>query len=86
MKTGVIVYVAGKVPDHWDEDPAPVLAESESTTDACEFVTSGSGGYDIHYAWWRLLTRGMRRIVCRTATFDRTDKLVFTGREMRLCG
>ncbi len=86
MKTGMIVYVAGKVPDQWDEDPVPAMAGSESPADACEFVISGCGGYDIHYAWWRLLTRGMRRVVCRTAVFDKTDQLVFTGKEMRLCG
>ena len=86
MKTGIIVYVAGNVPDRWDEDLAPAIAGADACADAYEFVTSVSRGYDIHYAWWKLLTKGVRSVVCRTATFDAADKLVFTGRELRLCG
>jgi len=86
MKTGIIVYVAGNVPDQWEEDLRPAIAGADACADAYEFVTSAARGYDIHYAWWKLLTKGSRKVVCRTATFDTPDKLTFTGRELRLCG
>jgi hypothetical protein len=86
MKTGVIIYIVGNVPDDWDEDINKMNNHSAIQADTIEVVVSNFGSYDVHYAWWKLVTKGMQIINCRLALFDRAKKLTLTGKDLRLCG
>ena len=86
MKNGLIVYVAGQVPENWSEEMENDLKKNAMGAEAVEFITTRSGHFDIDDAWHALTVRGMGRIVCTTAYFDETGRLCFTGREMRLSG
>jgi hypothetical protein len=41
---------------------------------------------DMWQAWWRLTTKGMKRILLRFVEIGKDMKVKFTGKEMRLCG
>jgi hypothetical protein len=86
MKNGVIVYVAGQAPESWSEEMEEVLKRDAGSADSVEFITSRSGHFDIADAWHALTVRGMNYIVCKSAVFDEAGQVLFTGKEMRLCG
>ena len=86
MKTGVIVYVAGEVPEQWTEMDERHLRKAQHSADAVEIITSRTGHFDIPDAWRSLIARGMARVVCKMAQFDDNGTLVTTDREMVLCG
>ena len=86
MKTGIIIYLVGDIPDDWNEDVVEIAKKLGIHTDAVEIVSSKPDGYDVHYAWWRLLTQGIQEVVCKLVLFDAPDNLSFTGKELRLCG
>ena len=86
MKSGIIVYVAGQAPADWTEEKEASLEKAAAGADAVELITSRSGHFDIADAWHALTVRGMNHIVCKSAVFDASGRLRFTGKEMRLCG
>jgi hypothetical protein len=86
MKTGIIIYVSGEVPLNWCEKDEINTRKSDCRADAVEIITSVSGHYDVLDAWWFLTSRGMKLVVCKLAEFSNSGKLIFTGRELRLCG
>jgi len=86
MKRGVIVYIAGDVPNEWNEDLNEMINCLGVQADIVEVVASTFGSYDIHYAWWKLVSKGVQSISCKLAMFDSEEKLRFTGKELRLCG
>jgi len=85
MKTGAIVYITGGGnQDNFDEDRA--VKKLNIQADRVEIVSSGSAHFDIMDAWWLLTAKGMKQIICMTATIKEQSELVLTGRELRLCG
>ena len=86
MKTGVIVYVTGNVPDKWDDDLGKIIQCLGIQVDRIEVVVSKFRSYDIHDAWWRLISKGVQSISCKLAVFDSSEGLKLTGKELRLCG
>ncbi len=86
MKRGVILYITGNVPDDWNEDLQEMVNCLDAQADMVEVVVSGFGSYDIHYAWWKLVTKGIQCISCKLVLFDSLEGLKFTGKELRLCG
>jgi len=86
MKSGVIVYVAGQVPENLSEEMEETLKKKAGQVDAVECITSRSGHFDIADAWHALTVRGMNYIVCKSAVLDEAGQLRYTGKEMRLCG
>jgi len=86
MKTGVIIYITGDMPSNWNEKLSDALALLNIKADAIEIVISKLEYNDIHYAWWRLITRGIHSISCKLAVFNSSMELMLTGKELRLCG
>lgn len=86
MKKGIIIYITGKVPEGADEDILKMTNCQDIHADAVEIVISKFESEDIHYAWWKLVTKGSHNIHCKSAFFDTSGNLVFTGRELKLFG
>jgi hypothetical protein len=87
MKTGAIIYVAGDEPQTgFETSPGEHLKQMGVIADQWELVTHNSGHFDIHDAWYRLMTRGMQQVLCMAAEVNPDGGLRLTGRQMRLCG
>lgn len=86
MKTGVIIYIAGKLPDGWDLDAINIQHRLGVQGDSVEVVLSNVSSDDIHFAWWKLIAKGMQIVICKLAIFDSLKDLQLTGKELRLCG
>lgn len=86
MKTGLIVYVVGTEPVDWDADYALRSIKQSSRADMVEIITVTSGHFDVLDAWWSLLTRGMKRIVCTIGEFMPNGDLTLKERKLCLCG
>ena len=86
MKTGLIVYVVGTEPAKWDPDFELKNIKQNSQVDLVEIITVGSGHFDVLDAWWSLLTRGMKRIVCIIGEFTPSGNLILKDRKLCLCG
>ena len=54
--------------------------------DRVEVVSYTTGHFDVMDAWWLLITKGMKKIVCMFAEVTNNSELRLTGRELRLCG
>ena len=86
MKTGLIVYVVGTEPVDWDANSELRAIKQSSQADLVEIITVKSGHFDVLDAWWSLLTRGMKRIVCIIGEFTPNGNLTLKGRKLCLCG
>jgi hypothetical protein len=86
MKTGLIVYVVGTEPAVWDADSQQKAIKQSSQADLVEIITVRSGHFDVLDAWWSLLTRGMKRIVCIIGEFSPNGNLELKERRLCLCG
>jgi len=86
MRTGLIVYVVGAEPPDWDVEGEIKTVKEKHKADLVEIITGSSGYFDVHDAWWPLLTRGMKRVTCIIGEFSPKGGLVFTGSALRLCG
>ena len=86
MKTGLIVYVVGTEPVDWNADAELKAIRQSSRADLVEIITVRSGHFDVLDAWWSLLTRGMKRIVCIIGEFTPNGHLKLKKRELCLCG
>jgi len=87
MKTGVIVYVLGRGEHGFNESSSWEFSGNlDMDADKIEVVISGEDKFDIMDAWWKLTTKGMKRVVCVLAEITNDSRLRLTGRELRLCG
>ena len=86
MRTGVIVYVAGKEALNYEADLEEAGKRLNIKADRIEVVSSMDENFDLMHAWWFLTIKGMKKIVCMTAEVVNHSRLELTGREMRLCG
>ena len=86
MKTGVIIYVVGGSGFDDSIDLEQAAQRLHVRADRVEVVVSQDENFDIMYAWWLLLVKGMRRIVCMFAEVSGHSELKLTGRELVLCG
>ncbi len=85
MKTGIIIYVVGgnMLPEEFDEKNA--IEHLHIQGDRVEMVVYNETHFDINYAWWNLITKGMHRVICKFAQVTNHSKLQLTGREFQLC-
>lgn len=85
MKTGIIIYVVGRdmLPGNFDEKNA--LKNLSIEGNRIEMVVSGEHHFDMNYALWTMLTKGMHRVICKFAQVTTQSKLQLTGREFQLC-
>ncbi len=86
MKTGVIVYVHGKV----DKVNESLLKEQVKrlpmAVDGIRVVSPCSEYFDIMDAWWMFMTKGMNRVLCLGAEPSPDCGVKLNGRQMRLWG
>jgi hypothetical protein len=85
MKTGLIIYVVGNDRENFI-DEAKLQGQIPAWADIVEIVAQNNGHYDIHDAWWKLIARGMQRIICKIAEINDSEKIILTQKELRLCG
>ena len=85
MKTGVILYITG---DHGGCDMETIVKNGVKrfSADGVEVISPTSGHWDIDYAWWSLITKGMHRIICSIVDVDGSGSAGFSDRVMPLCG
>jgi len=86
MKTAVIVYATGEPPPAWSEEKERSIRDLFPEADAVEIITLKTGHFDLHDAWFKLISKGMSLIVCKLAAFNDVGQVRLTGRELRLCG
>ncbi len=86
MKTGVIVYAAGEPPSDWTEESEQSVRDLFPEAAAVEIITSMTGHFDLHDAWFQLVSKGMALIYCKMAVFDDAGHIRLMDRELRLCG
>jgi len=86
MKTGLIVYVVGTEPADWDAVSESKTIKQYINADRIEIITVKSGHFDVLDAWWSLLTRGMKRVVCMIGEFTPNGSLALKERQLCLCG
>ncbi len=86
MKTGVIVYVVGGERLYDNLDMEVVVKRLDLKADKVEIVSANSNHFDVMDAWWLLMAKGMKRVVCMLAEVANSSELKLTGRELRLCG
>ncbi|MBW2449329.1 MAG: hypothetical protein JRE92_02740 [Deltaproteobacteria bacterium] len=86
MKTGLIVYVVGTEPVDWDATSELTAIKQHRQVDMVEIITIKSGHFDVLDAWWSLLTRGMKRIVCIIGEFTPNGNLTLKEHQLFLCG
>ena len=86
MKTGIILYIVGDEPARPTSHTEHLVDQLALDAERIEIVSRNSGHFDVHDAWWTLITKGMRRILCILAEYTKTGDLRLTGRSLRLCG
>jgi len=87
MKTGAIVYVVGG--ESIIDEGFDMIREVRSLpikADRVEVVSPIAGHFDVMDAWWMLIEKGMKRVVCMLAEIVNGSEIRLTGRELRLCG
>jgi hypothetical protein len=85
MKTGLIVYVVGTEPADWDAASEMKTIRQISRVDSVEIITAQWGHFDVLDAWWSLLTRGMKQVICMIGEFTPNGHLTLQGRKLCLC-
>jgi len=85
MKTGLIVYVVGTEPADWNAASEMKNIRQISRVDLVEIITAQWGHFDVLDAWWSLLTRGMKQVICMIGEFTPNGHLTLQGRKLCLC-
>ena len=86
MKTGVILYIVGGEGPYDDFDTEKAVRRLDIRADRVETVLGKSPHFDVMDAWWLLIAKGMKKIVCMLAEVTNNSELRLTGRKLRLCG
>lgn len=86
MKRGMIIYAVGDPPPDWQETDPGVAWDFDPKPDLVQIITRNSGHFEVHDAWFELVSKGMQLMVCKLAAFNELGHMVMTGRELRLCG
>jgi hypothetical protein len=85
MKTGLIVYVVGTEPADWDAAYEMKSIRQICQADRVEIITAQWGHFDVLDAWWSLLTRGMKQVICMIGEFAPNGRLTLQERKLCLC-
>ncbi len=84
MKTGVIFYVKASCDLGDIEEIKKQLKEHFPEVDEVEVALPPESEEDMWQAWWKLTTKGMKRIFLRFVEIG--EGSVKTGKEMKLVG
>jgi hypothetical protein len=85
MKTGLIVYVVGTEPADWDAVSEMKIIRQISRADRVEIISAQWGHLDVLDAWWWLLAKGMKRVICMIGEFTPNGHLTLQDRKLCLC-
>ncbi|MCG6974044.1 MAG: hypothetical protein LJE66_12935 [Desulfobacterales bacterium] len=85
MKTGLIVYVVGTEPADWNAASEMKTIRQICQADLVEIITAQWGHFDVLDAWWSLLTRGMKQVICMIGEFAPNGRLTLQERKLCLC-
>ena len=86
MKTGIILYIVGDKPAEQTTKTEHLVNQLALDAERVEVVSRNTGHFDVHDAWWSLIAKGMKHILCVLAEYTKTGDLRLTGRSLRLCG
>lgn len=86
MKTGIIVYIAGKPPAGRLSETKAAVNSLRFDADRVEIASPYIGHSDVHDAWWSLTSKGMQKIMCAMAEFDASGQIRVKEQMLRLCG
>lgn len=86
MRTGVIIYVSAgaeymtRTADLEDLETRAAYPGAHETCLACSPA-------EVSWGWWRMVSRGLRRVECVAARYDTRRRAIVTrGAPVRLCG
>ncbi len=86
MKTGIILYIVGDEPANHKTDTNHLVNQLPLVAERIEVISRNTGHFDVHDAWWSLIAKGMKHILCVLAEYTKAGDLRLTGRSLRLCG
>ena len=86
MKTGAIFYVTGKRPIREGIEAMDLARRLGIHVDRALLVSRTTGYESVVDAWWTLLTKGMRRVMCCVVTTRDGENFELTAEPLRLCG
>jgi len=71
MKKGMILCVQGQLPEGVAPDDLLKGGHVAFDVDKVAVVSSLDGEGDIHWAWWRMISKGFTSIQCRMAGYEK---------------
>jgi len=86
VKTGAILYIMGQTEIDEEIDPSAVIKNLGIQADKVVVVSATSSHEDIQDAWWMLLARGMKRVLCLFVATQDGATFRLAGQPLRLCG
>jgi hypothetical protein len=86
LKTGIIIYIVGDTPNVPPSDPMEMARKLMLGADRLEIVSSHYGHFDVHDAWWSLVSKGMQRILCTLGEYNPCGQIQLKSQTLRLCG
>ena len=86
MKTGAIVYITGVENLGAEFNLEHAVKRLDLDADRVEVVSKDIGHFDVMDAWWMLIVKGVKSVVCLMAEVIGNSELRLTGRQLRLCG
>ena len=86
MKTGAIFYVTGEHPPKEGMEAMEIARKLGIQADEATLVSLTEGYEDIIDAWWMLLTKGMKRVVCFVVSTGDGKNFELGRQPLRLCG
>lgn len=82
MKTGMILYIAGKK-ESKEELGSKEFKNQLPAADLYRFAVTEQ---EVSYYWWELTAKGMHRILCKIVQFDEMENVQVSDNTLRLCG
>ncbi len=86
MKTGAILYVTNASRLKGEFDAGKIARDLGIQADRVEVVSRSMGYEDVIDAWWVLLTRGMKRVMCFMVSSVDGRNFELVSQPLRLCG
>jgi len=86
LKTGAILYLTGNLSLGGDIEARKIAEDLGINVDRVEIVSDSVGYEDVVDAWWMLLTRGMKRVICFMVSTMDGQRFKLVSQPLRLCG
>ena len=86
MKTGAILYITGASPPGEGVEAGKLARDLGIHADRALLVSQTIGYENVIDAWWTLLTKGMKQVVCCVVSTQDGKTFLLNGEPLRLCG